>query len=472
VLAERPDDDWVRLRLAQVKLTAGIGWMRTAESIHSRERAEEGRRMAEEALSLLDALVADRPDFLEARLQRGESRFVLGDHVGAKADYQFVAQNDPGARTVLVKEAALNRLVYVRGGDVANLTAALDLLRRALDIDPNSFEALFELGNVYHLLYDDPSGGAQDRRTAFNQALIWYRRAMAINPRAAEPRIEWARLCIKAAREALAAQKVTAAHELLQRVEEDAPDVVAVHEERVRLNMHPDFARETGLSQEERFERASRALERIAALEPDSPALPELRSLFHRTRGYSYYWSWAKAHASGNEAMRDRARELAVEAWRRALAAWPDDPENESVRDRLREIAPEEVEHDLASAMEAFEEGARQFEAGQWGTAADRFREALALFPEASHVRVAYAQALARCGRLEDARDHFERVANGPDVDAFPEALFELGKISMVRREKLVARVWFERYVEAMARIGREDDAHVEQAREWIEELG
>ena len=423
------------------------------------------------ALSLLDALVADFPEFLDARLQRGEARFVLEDHVGAKADYQYVAQHDPGARTVLVKEAALNRLVYVRGGDVTNLTAAIELLRRALDVDPNSFEALFELGNVYHLLYDDGSAGAQDRRTAFNQALIWYRRAMALNPRAAEPRLEWARLCIKAAREALAGQKIQAAHDLLARVETDAPDVAAVHEERVRLNMYAEFSQATGLSPDERFEAAAAALEKLAALEPAWPSLPELRALFHRTRGYSYYWTWAKAQAAGREAVRKRARELAVEEWKAALSAWPDDPENASVRDRLREIAPEVVEMDVERARQAFESGVAAFEKGQWGEAEERFREALTLFPEAAHVRLAYAQALARGGRLEQAQEHFERVANGPDGAAWPEASFELGKIAMVRRENLLACAWFERYIEAMRLADRGADPRVSQAEAWLGQL-
>jgi tetratricopeptide (TPR) repeat protein len=436
--------------------------MQTAAMIKSEKRLAQGKRDLEEAIAILSAVLDKDADFHPARLQRGEARFALDDLIGAKADYQYVRDRDAEAKEVLLKEAALNRLVYVRGGKEANLVSADALLERALEIDPNYFDALFERGNVWHLRYDSPSGTPGDRRHAFNKALVWYRRAMALNPRAREPRVEWARICMKAAREGVGAGNLKAAHDLIERVESEAGDVAVVHKERARLNLHPEFSKQTGIDPTRRFQGAEKALELLAEQSPGDPDLPELRSLFHRTRGYSFYWTWVKERLPKRK---ERARQLAVEEWTRALDAWPDDPENESVRSRLGEIAPQVMaERYHRCGVDAY--GARRFQ-----DAVDAFSKALALFPEATELRLNYAQALLRSGRIDEALAEFERVANGPDGERFPQAMYEAGNICLVRREKSTARVWFERYLATVEKRGEATGPLVERARRMVAEL-
>ncbi|MHC4547198.1 MAG: tetratricopeptide repeat protein [Planctomycetota bacterium] len=471
VLARDASDLWARYRLAQVWMRSGVTWIRTGKLIDSEARRRQGEELLERAIALLTTLVAEAPEFHHARLQRGEAYFASDDTIGAKADYEVLRQQGVRLKEVYHKEAALHRLVYVRGGDVANLRSADELCRRALEIDPNYFDALYELGNVHHLLYDRQDAPGLERKLAFNEAIFWYRRAMALNPRVRDPRLEWARLCLKAAREALATGELGPAHELVQRVAEDAPDVVEVWRERVRLNLRPDFVRGTRRSPDEAFGGAQEALERIEQLAPQDPALPELRSLYHRSRGYSFYLTWAKLPAETQPERKERARRLAVEEFRRAFAAWPADPENASVRDRLREIAPEVIVIDQQKAKEAYERGEKAFKERRWQEAAAAFREAVALFPESVHLRYYHAVALLRAGERDAAKAEFVLVANHPEGREFPEALYELGLLHVARDERLVARTWLERYVRTMGELERGDDPRVARARRILLEL-
>jgi len=466
VLAVAPEDRWARYRLAEAWARSGSAWIVTADQIRSPARREEGEALLDRSIALLGELLAEDPDFHVARLQRGEAYFARGDMIGAKADYSYVRERDGRMKEVYVKEAVLHRLVYVRGGERSNLEAAIPILDRALALDPNYFDALFEAGNAYHLLYDRQEDPSNARRTAFNQAILWYRRAMAIDPNRKEPRLEWARLCLKAMREAVAGGKILQAHEVLQRAESEAPDVVDVHRERLQLAMRPDFGEACSVSPDEVFALGKNALEAIERLAPGTPDLPLLRALYHRRRGYSFYWTWVKLREA---AKRDRARELAAEEWVLALKAAPDDPENAPVRDRLREIAPEFIEHDKARAEAAYKRGVEYYAKGLFREAADAFEEAVLLFPESSDLRFYLGMASARAGRLERARRELEQVANGAEGNRYPEALYELGNLSLVQRERMTARAWYRRYVTLMEAEGRGEEEAVRQARKEIE---
>ncbi len=462
ILAAAPQDRWARYRLAEAWARSGSAWLVTADQIRSPARREEGEALLDRAIGLLTELLAEDPDFHVARLQRGEAHFARGDMIGAKADYSYVRDREGRLKEVYVKEAVLHRLVYVRGGERANLEAALPILDRALGLDPNYFDALFEAGNAYHLLYDRQEDPSAARRTAFNQAILWYRRAMAIDPSRKEPRLEWARLCLKAMQEAVAGGKIAQAHELLQRAESEAPDVVDVHRERVLLAMRPDFGEQVGLAPDAVFALGKNALDAIERQAPETPDLPLLRSLYHRRRGYSFYWSWVKLRDTPK---RDRARELAASEWALALKTAPDDPENAAVRDRLREIAPEFIDHDKARAEEAYRRGVEQYGKGLFREAADAFEEAVRLFPESSGLRFYLGMASARAGRLDRARRELEQVANGPDGQEYPDALYELGNLSLVQRERMTAKAWYKRYVTLMEEEGRGEEESVRHAR-------
>ncbi|MHC4933391.1 MAG: tetratricopeptide repeat protein, partial [Planctomycetota bacterium] len=430
VLARNPDDRWARFRLGQAWALSGSGWMRTADQLKSAERLAQGEALVKRAIQLFDRLIEESPDFLLARLQRGECYFALGDRIGAKNDYAHVRERAPALKEVFVKEAALHRLVYVTGGDRRNLDSAIEILDQALALDPNFLDALFELGNAYHLIYDRQDEPAASRKMAFLRAILWYRRAMALNPRARAPRLEWARICLKAGQEALAGDEVRRAHELIERVEADAGDIYAeTHKSRVRINMRPDFGERTGLSPDAIFEGAARALDKLRKMTPGDPDLAALEALYHRRRGYSFYWSWVKLREAAHK---ERARELAVQEWRKALEAWPGDPENGAVRSRLKEIAPEFIAIDQEAARKAFEAAEKDLREGRHEAAAEGFAEALRLFPESLDIRYLLATALARTGRLDAAGPHFERVANSPDGGRFPGAMYELGNIFQV----------------------------------------
>ncbi len=467
VLAVAPEDRWARFRLAEAWARSGSAWLVTADQIRSPARREEGEALLDRAIALLGELLVEDPDFHVARLQRGEAHFARGDLIGAKADYSYVRDRDGGLKEVYVKEAALHRLVYVRGGERSNLEAAIPILDRALALDPNYFDALFEAGNAYHLLYDRQEDPSAARRTAFNQAILWYRRAMAIDPHRKEPRLEWARLCLKAMREAVAGGKIVQAHEVLQRAESEAPDVVDVHRERLQLAMRPDFGEQCNVAPDAVFAFGKNALEAIEKLAPGTPDLPLLRALYHRRRGYSFYWTWVKLREAPK---RDRARELAAAEWVLALAAAPDDPENVPVRDRLREIAPEFIEHDKARAEAAYKAGVDHYGKGLFREAADSFEEAVLLFPESSDLRFYLGMASARAGRLERARRELEQVANGEEGDRYPEALYELGNLSLVQRERATAKVWYRRFVARMEEVGRGEEEAVRHARRELAE--
>lgn len=462
LVGEDGSDSWARIRLAQVLTRRGL------LDLHGGEEAcRQGEARIDEAIGILSGVIEDVPDFAPARLARGEARLARRDLSGAKADYLALRERGLVSKEVCLKEAVLHRLVYVQGGDAANLEAAANLLYRALEEDPNDFEALFELGNVFHNRYDgqqEPSA----RRNAFHQALLWYRRAMATNPRVPGPRVEWARIVLKAEGEATASQDAKRAHELLLLVEAQAPDVIDAHRERVRLVLLPEFTDDTGIGPDEIFERAARALKEIGRLDASDPELPALRALYHRRRGWSFYLTWAKLD---DAALKERARTLAVEEFKAAVTAWPDDPENAHVRDLLREIAPELVVIDEAEARAAYEKGTRAFDAGQYAEAAESFRRSVLLFPESIDLHDALAIALLRAGRLEEAKGELQIVANHAEALRHPEAFYELAILHLARGEDLVGRPWLERFLEAMERLGRADDPLAKRARERLAEL-
>jgi len=471
VLAADPQDRWARYRLAEAWMRSGVAWRKTGEQIGSAERTRQGTDLLDEAIGLYGELLAEDPDFHLARLARGEARFLAGDLAGAKADYLALRERGVGLKEVYLKEAVLHRLVYVRGGDAANLESARALLERALAIDPNYFEALFELGNVHQNLYDRGDDPALQRKMAFNRAAFWYRRAMALNPRVAEPRTEWGRLLVKAAREAVAAGEVKTAHELLLRVEEEAPDLLEARKERARLALRPDYAKATGLGPDIAFDQAREAIEAVEKAAPGDPDLPALRSLYHRTRGYSFYLTWARYPADTAGAHKERARELAIQEFQAAFAAWPGDPDNASVRDRLRELAPEVIIIDQEKAREAYERGSAAFQAGRWADAVAAFREAVLLFPESVDLRYYYAVSLLKDGQREAGRDELQLVANHPDGRRYPEALLRLGDYYLLEGKALIARPWYERYVALMEELGRGQEEEVVRARAKLAEL-
>jgi tetratricopeptide (TPR) repeat protein len=469
ILARDPRDRWARFRLGQILARSGAAWKKVGEEAGSEDRRAEGRALLLRATAIFSQLLDEDPSFHVARVARGAAHFALGspdDLLRAKADFRHVAERDPSAKEVLLNEAALHRLAYVRGGDLSNLDSAVRLLAKALDVDPNYFDALFELGNVQHLLFDRQDAPRADRLRAFGLAVKWYRRAMAINPRSREPRREYAAITLKVAREAQANGQFAEAESLVRKAEEHGAQFPDVWKERARLLLTPGFPQATGRTLEEAYAQAERALDEAARLSPDDPELAPLRARLHRQRGYLFYFGWlAEKEGDRREALRRSARD----AWVAALDAAPEDPENAQARERLREIAPEAIGPDRELARKRFEAGVRALAERRWDEAEAAFREVVRLFPETPEFRFALGRALAGSGRLDEAQAEWERVANDAEGAAkFPESLFELGKLCRQRRNTAAARAWFQRFVEAMESAGRADDPTVEAARAFL----
>jgi tetratricopeptide (TPR) repeat protein len=469
VLKVYKDDTWARYRWAQVKLRSGVGWIQTAEAIRSIARREQGEKLIRGAIAILSRLIEDHPQFVIARVLRGEAWFSLGEQIRAKADYQRVREIDPGLKEVYLREAVLHRLVYVKGGSPENLDAGIRILDESLRIDPNYFDALFELGNMHHLLYDRPDAGTKGRRAAFAQAILAYRRAMAVNPRSREPREEWARICLKATAEAIAAGELKPAHQLLIQIAKDASDIPALYKERIRINLHPGFVRATGVSVTDAYRGAYEAIEVLRTLAPEDPEVPLMVSLYERRLGASYLITWYKISDKKQKA---RAKQLAIEAFQRAILAAPDDPENAAVRVQLRQLAPEFTELDQKEARVAFESSTALFEKGQFKESVAGFKKAHLLFPEATELEYMLGVALARALELETAKLHLKVVATSAEAEQFPSALLELGQICVAQKENETAIVWFEKYVQLMEAKGEESDPMVGVVRRRLKELG
>jgi Flp pilus assembly protein TadD len=90
------------------------------------------------ALQVLDAVIAAHPDEVEAYNSRGVVYLRRGDHVRARTDFRTVLQLDPtSARTF--ENLAEDELA------ARELAPAIDDLRRALDLDPRLWDALYNL---------------------------------------------------------------------------------------------------------------------------------------------------------------------------------------------------------------------------------------------------------------------------------------------------------------------------------------
>ena len=82
-----------------------------------------------------------------------------------------------------------------------------------------------------------------------------------------------------------------------------------------------------------------------------------------------------------------------------------------------------------------------------------------------------YGLGLARAKHLEAAQDVLEKIATSDEADKFPRAMFELGQICMVKKSRMAARAWFERYLKTMKDQDRLGDPGVKVAREALRAL-
>ncbi|GAB1429687.1 hypothetical protein MASR2M18_05190 [Ignavibacteria bacterium] len=108
----------------------------------------------EQALKILDSLVAINPDDVEIINNRGLNRFVLGDHAGALADYAKVISINPR------HAKAINNRGYVKFSE-GNTEAAISDYETALSINPELAKAYNNRG-VAKISLRDTLGAIRD----------------------------------------------------------------------------------------------------------------------------------------------------------------------------------------------------------------------------------------------------------------------------------------------------------------------
>ncbi|MCZ6786919.1 MAG: tetratricopeptide repeat protein [Planctomycetota bacterium] len=475
-------DHWTRYRLAQILGRIGSAWLRTADQARSVERRKQGEELLRRAVEVLTELLEEDPSFHIARVERGSAYMALDSPTNealldAKADYSYVSARNAAVKEVYLKEAELHRLGFVRAGGGEKLDAAIRLLEKALRYDPNYFDAMVELGLVHSLLCRATDGSRGTRQNAFNLAIKWFRRAIAINPRHPVPRREYAALNLYVAREAAGGGQLAAASKLVDKALEQAPKDKSVLLERARLNMTPGFLKaiEAEKKAGDVFDETRRTLERVEDLFPGDAEIAPVRALYHRNYGWLFYFNWLR-YVKKDPERAAAAKKAAVREWRAAIAAAFTDPENAGVRERLRELDPAQVEQDRAMAQEAFEKGAAAYRARRWIDAADQFHIAVALFPAMPQFRFNLALTLLHTGRPESAREHLEFLAGLEVTETeFPETFYELGLLDSAKKENEQARIWFGTYIRAMQRRPEEKwgpgvRERVEEARKRLKE--
>ncbi|MBI41271.1 MAG: hypothetical protein CMF59_16870 [Leptospiraceae bacterium] len=114
---------------------------------------EEGARLfeairqsdPERAMSTLEAIVQDRPDYLPARIELGNLFFERGDLESASTAYEAALELDPDCVEALYNLAN----VYYR---LEKFAASIRLFHRSIDLDPSFPESYYNLALVYFSL--------------------------------------------------------------------------------------------------------------------------------------------------------------------------------------------------------------------------------------------------------------------------------------------------------------------------------
>ena len=114
---------------------------------------EEGARLfeairqsdPERAMSTLEAIVQDRPDYLPARIELGNLFFEKGDLESASTAYESALELDPDCVEALYNLAN----VYYR---LEKFAASIRLFHRSIDLDPSFPESYYNLALVYFSL--------------------------------------------------------------------------------------------------------------------------------------------------------------------------------------------------------------------------------------------------------------------------------------------------------------------------------
>ncbi|MEE8107120.1 MAG: tetratricopeptide repeat protein [Planctomycetota bacterium] len=447
-----PKNPWTRYRKAQVLGRMGSAWLRTAHQIRSVKRRAEGEALLHRSKDILTQLLEENPEFHIARVERGAVYMAL-DRPGntmalnAKVDFAHVSEKKVAIKEVYVKEAELHRLGFTRSGGYEKLAAGILLLEKALEYDPNYFDAMVEAGVIYAVRFQGADRSRKQRSLDFTRAIKWFRRAIAVNPRHTVPRREYSALTLAVARESSAAGDVKASYDLIMKSLEQTPDLKEALLELVRLVLSQGFRQKTGMEVGATLKIAEESLDKLERKHAGDPDVRRAWSEYHRTSGWLVYFAWIKEKPGKR---RTALKQSVIERWRNAIEADPEDPDNAKIVDRVRELDPKQLELDSKRAQTEFELGSKAYQERRWVDAAKHFRWPVALFPTQSEFRFNLGMARSRAGEIQPAIDQLEQVAAGPRADSFPNAFFELGMLHSVLDATETSRAWYTRYIESV----------------------
>ncbi|MEQ8353178.1 MAG: tetratricopeptide repeat protein [Leptospiraceae bacterium] len=141
------------LRLLEARLAEEEKGLETGPPGPEWGSPEEGARLfeairqsdPERAMSTLEAIVQDRPDYLPARIELGNLFFETGDLESASTAYESALELDADCVEALYNLAN----VYYR---MEKFAASIRLFQRSIDLDPSFPESYYNLALVYFSL--------------------------------------------------------------------------------------------------------------------------------------------------------------------------------------------------------------------------------------------------------------------------------------------------------------------------------
>jgi tetratricopeptide (TPR) repeat protein len=160
------------------------------------------RRDFPAAYAVYEALLADHPDDAEVLREYGRAKYrEYFDLQGAARLFERAQAADPRSVETLLWLGDLYAMGYGRG-----YVAAVDVYRRAIELDPEAVDAYIGLG----LLHRAPA-----KPVTLDEAIAAFRQAVTIDPRRADGHLNLGAALVEAGRRDLAAEELRLAQQLL-----------------------------------------------------------------------------------------------------------------------------------------------------------------------------------------------------------------------------------------------------------------
>lgn len=154
---------------AKVRNAAGGALIAKAQEPSTTET--DKHNFLRQAIEHLEVARHIHPRYVEPALLQANAHLLLGDYDDAINLYEQVLQFDPSKNSAFENlMLALKRGAQKAGGEQRDIDTAIRYLTKVLDYQPNDFEALALMGT------------AQGSKGQHSQAIIYYERAISVNP--------------------------------------------------------------------------------------------------------------------------------------------------------------------------------------------------------------------------------------------------------------------------------------------------